>query len=87
MAQNRRSKRWIRFGRAVIEIAGIVFLFYSNLLMGEFNGRSGRGKSLVGALADIVSVKNFAIAMVTASVGYAVFEYFRRWLSVAESRE
>jgi hypothetical protein len=30
--------------RAVIEIGFIVFLFYSNLLMGEFE-RSGRGRS------------------------------------------
>ncbi len=32
--------------RAVIEIAFIVFLFYSNLLMGEFTHANGQGKTL-----------------------------------------
>src|SRR5271165_6817141 len=32
------------FWRAVIEIGFIVFLFYSNLLMGEFTRANGRGK-------------------------------------------
>jgi hypothetical protein len=64
--------------RALVEISGIIFLFYSNLLMGEFNGRSGKGKTLLAALEDIVTKKNLAIALVTASVGFLVFEFFRR---------
>ena len=39
--------------RAVIEVAFIVFLFYSNLLMGEFTHANGRGKTLAFAVRDI----------------------------------
>src|ERR1039457_4211630 len=46
--------------RAVIEIAFIIFLFYSNLLMGEFE-RSGMGqrRGLVWAIGDVLSTANF----------------------------
>jgi hypothetical protein len=64
--------------RAIIEVAFIVFLFYSNLLMGEFNRSSRPGKTLEMALSDIFTGKNFAIAIVSALVGYVVFEYLRR---------
>jgi hypothetical protein len=64
--------------RAVIEIASIVFLFYSNLLMGEFTHGNAPGKSLGMALYDIFTVTNFAIAIVSALVGYVMFEYLRK---------
>ena len=66
--------------RAVIEIVFIVFLYYSNLLMGEFTKTNGRGKSITFALSDIVTGTNFSIAIVSALVGWALFEYFRREL-------
>jgi len=66
--------------RAVIEIVFIVFLFYSNLLMGEFNASSGQGKSLLFALNDIFTGKNFVIAMISALIGYVVFEHLRKKL-------
>ena len=66
--------------RAVIEIAFIIFLFYSNLLMGEFTASSGHGKTLAFALKDIVTASNFAIALVTAVIGYFVFEALRKRL-------
>jgi len=58
----------------------IVFLFYSNLLMGEFNASSGQGKSLLFALNDIFTGKNFVIAMISALIGYVVFEHLRKKL-------
>jgi hypothetical protein len=64
--------------RAVIEMAFIIFLFYSNLLMGEFESGSRKGKSLVFALNDIFTETNFAIAVVSALVGYIVFEQLRK---------
>lgn len=64
--------------RAVIEIASIVFLFYSNLLMGEFTGSRGTGKTFAIALNDIFTETNIAIAIVSALIGYVVFEYLRR---------
>ncbi len=64
--------------RAAIEVAFIVFLFYANLLMGEFTARSGHGKSWGAAIEDIVTTKNFAIALLAATVGYLGFEALRR---------
>lgn len=65
-------------GRAAIEIAFIIFLFYSNLLMGEFE-RSGQGRQrgFVWAMGDVFTSINFAIAVAAAIVGYFVFEFLR----------
>jgi hypothetical protein len=64
----------------VIEVAFIVFLFYSNLLMGEFTDTNGLGKSLTFALHDIFTGTNFFIAIISALIGYVVFEYLRKKL-------
>jgi hypothetical protein len=68
-------------GRAFTEIGFIIFLFYSNLLMGEFE-RSGpaRVKGLVWAIGDIFTGANFAIAVVAAFIGYVVVESLRKRL-------
>jgi hypothetical protein len=65
--------------RAVIEIGFIVFLFYSNLLMGEFE-RSGMGRKRgwVWALADVFTIENFVIALVAGLIGYVLFEFLRK---------
>jgi hypothetical protein len=70
-----KKKVW----RAVIEVGFIIFLFYANLLMGEFE-RSGLGqkRGLAWAIADVFTPANFAIAMVAALVGYVLFEFLRR---------
>lgn len=63
----------------MIEIGFIVFLFYSNLLMGEFE-RSGLGqrKGLTAALSDIFTRANFGIAIIAGLLGYTVFEFLRK---------
>jgi hypothetical protein len=66
-----------RIWRAIVEMAFIVFLFYSNLLMGEYTRSRGYGKPLIVALKDIFSVTNFIIAIVAALIGYVVFEFLR----------
>lgn len=65
--------------RGIIEIAFIVFLFYSNLLMGEFE-RSGAGqrRGLTWALTDVFTTANFAIALTAAFAGYVLFEFLRK---------
>ncbi|MGA7926965.1 MAG: hypothetical protein WCA20_13305 [Candidatus Sulfotelmatobacter sp.] len=65
--------------RAVIEVAFIIFLFYSNLLMGEFE-RSGMGqkRGVVWAIGDILTIANFGIAMIAAIIGYLLFEFLRK---------
>jgi hypothetical protein len=69
-----------RIRRALIEVAFIVFLFYSNLLMGEFTRTNGQGKTLALALYDIFTLTNFTIAMIAALLGHGVFHYLRKKL-------
>jgi len=64
----------------MIEVGFIVFLFYSNLLMGEFSRSAGRNKTLWFAVLDIFTVTNFTIAVISGLVGYGVVEYLRRKL-------
>jgi hypothetical protein len=65
--------------RAVIETGFIIFLYYSNLLMGEYtHGNNPTGGKLLGAaLYDIFTIDNFIIAIVSALIGYQVVEYLR----------
>ena len=67
--------------RAVVEVGFIIFLFYSNLLMGEFE-RSGMGRNngLVWALGDIFTTANFTIAVIAALIGYVLVESLRNKL-------
>jgi len=69
------------FWRAVTEIGFIIFLFYANLLMGEYTRTlMHRGRGLVFALEDIFTEANFAIAVSAALIGYVIFEFLRRRL-------
>ena len=67
--------------RAALEAGFIIFLFYSNLLMGEFE-HSGRGTAmgLGWALRDIFTADSFLIAMVAAIVGWILVELLRKRL-------
>jgi len=64
--------------KAMVEIAFIIFLFYSNLLMGEFTRANGHGKSLTFAVEDIFSLANLIIAVISGLLGYLIFEYLRK---------
>lgn len=67
------------FWRAVIETGFIIFLFYSNLLMGEFEQSGlGRRQGLERAVVDVFTRANFAIAIVAATIGYLLFEFLRK---------
>jgi len=65
--------------RAVIEVGFIIFLFYSNLLMGEFE-RSGMGQrnGVAWAIEDVFTAANFEIATIAALIGYLLFEFLRK---------
>lgn len=79
MAPRLRNTLFTHILRALIEIGFIVFLFYSNLLMGEFTKtNSVHGKTLGTAISDIFTEINFFIAVVTGIIGYIVFEFLRR---------
>jgi len=62
----------------MVEVGFIIFLFYSNLLMGEFTHANGQGKSLAFAIIDIFTATNFVIALISGMIGYVVFEYLRK---------
>jgi hypothetical protein len=65
--------------KAAIEIGFIVFLFYSNLLMGEFEHSGvGQQRGIRWALGDVFTIQNFAIAMTAALLGYLLFEFLRK---------
>jgi hypothetical protein len=66
--------------RAIVEIGSIIFLFYSNLLMGEFTRTNGHEKTFAFALHDIFTGTNLVIACVSGLIGYVVFEYLRKKL-------
>jgi hypothetical protein len=66
--------------KALVEVCFIIFLFYSNLLMGEFTRANRRGKTLAFAVEDIFSVANLVIAVVSGLLGYFVFNYLRERL-------
>ena len=73
------NKLRAQFFRGLIEAGFIIFLFYANLLMGDFT-RSGnaRGRSLIWGIEDVFTTTNFEIAIVAAIIGYLVFEYLRK---------
>jgi hypothetical protein len=65
--------------RAVTEIGFIIFLFYSNLLMGEFtHSGMARARGLAWAITDIFTEVNFAIGVIAALIGYLVVEFLRK---------
>ena len=76
----KRPKKLKPTWKAIVEVAFIVFLFYSNLLMGEFTRANGHGKSLTFAVEDIFSLTNLTIAVISGLLGYIVFEYLRKHL-------
>jgi hypothetical protein len=65
--------------RLLIEMGFILFLFYANLLMGEYTRSHLLVKqNFMQALQDIFSTQNFIIAVISAFIGYVVFEYLRK---------
>jgi hypothetical protein len=78
-AEGKAPRKLAPVWRALIEVSFIVFLYYSNLLMGEYE-RSGQGRArgLSWAVLDIATESNFALAVATALIGYLVIEFLRK---------
>jgi len=69
-----RNQVW----RAVVEVGFIIFLFYSNLLMGEMErSAAGRTKGLLWDLRDIFTLSNFIVAIAAGLIGYVLVERLR----------
>jgi hypothetical protein len=75
---NNKTRKLAPVWRAMVEVGFIVFLFYSNLLMGEFTHSNDQGKSLVSAIQDIFTITNFVIAIISGLIGYVVVEFLRK---------
>jgi hypothetical protein len=76
---SKRPRKVAPVWRALIEVGFIVFLYYSNLLMGEFESSGqGRSRGLWWAMHDILTGPNFTIALLTALIAYMVFEFLRK---------
>ena len=81
MASNPKQPRKLKpTWKVVVEVGFIIFLLYSNLLMGEFTRANGRGKSFVFAVEDIFSVANLLIVIIAGLLGYLILNYFRERL-------
>jgi len=76
-----RRNKLTSYKRSFLEVGFIIFLFYSNLLMGEFD-HSGLGQKngLLWALKDIFTLPNFTIAIIFSLLGYLILEFFRKRL-------
>ena len=76
--QEKMNKKTNPYWKGTLEVAFIIFLFFSNLLMGEYN-KSGLGntKGLFWALEDIFTLSNAIIAIVLATIGHFFFDYLK----------
>ena len=78
---NKENLKSIRasYWKAFLEVAFIIFLFYSNLLMGEYNCTGlGKTNGFWWALNDIFTLNNFIIAVVLATIGHLFFDYLKK---------
>jgi hypothetical protein len=74
-----RFRRMNPLWRTLVEVVFIVFLYYSNLLMGQFTvGAPGQTKGLWWALLNIFTGENFLIAVITALIGHLFIEFLRK---------
>jgi hypothetical protein len=74
-----RIRKMAPVWRTLIEVGFIVFLFYSNLLMGQFTvSAPGQNNGLWWAIQNIFTKENFIIALITALIGQLVFEFLRK---------
>ncbi len=65
----------------MVEVVFIVFLFYANLLMGDYtHSAMARNRGFVWALRDVFTEANFEIAIAAALIGYMLFEFLRKRL-------
>jgi hypothetical protein len=80
--QNKKPKKKLApILRSVIEVGFIVFLFYSNLLMGEFTrSKIQQGADLLKAIENIFTITNFIMAITLAVIGHLGFEFVRKRL-------
>jgi hypothetical protein len=67
---------------ALAEIGFIIFLFYTNLLMGEFTRfrRAEQAASIIAVLYDLFTPTNALVGLFGAVIGYFCIEGIRKRL-------
>jgi hypothetical protein len=78
MSSPKKRRSLAPIWRAIIEVGFIIFLFYSNLLMGEFTRSNRDAKTFFSALRDVLTTANVAIGVVSGLIGYVIVEYLRK---------
>jgi hypothetical protein len=78
MSSPKKRRSLAPIWRAIIEVGFIIFLFYSNLLMGEFTRSNRDAKTFFSALRDVLTTANVAIGVVSGWIGYVIVEYLRK---------
>lgn len=74
-----RDTPLVRTLRAAVEVGFIIFLFYTNLLMGEYTRTNSLpGKTLSTAISNIFTLTNFLIGFTAGLVGHLVFQFLRK---------
>jgi len=74
------NKRLGGGAKALVEVAFILFLFYANLLMGQYVRTVPRRPPLLVALRNIVTLEDFLVGLSCAVVGHVMFDWLRRRL-------
>ena len=69
--------------RALAEIGFIIFLFYTNLLMGQFTRSHAalRAPGFLSAVYEVFTPANALIGLIGAIIGYFVIEGLRKHLN------
>jgi Kef-type K+ transport system membrane component KefB len=69
--------------RALAEIGFIIFLFYTNLLMGQFTRAhtAQRAPGFLSAVYEVFTPANALIGLIGAIIGYLVIEGLRKYLN------
>jgi hypothetical protein len=74
-----RFRRMSPIWRTVVEVGFIVFLYYSNLLMGQYTATGlGQTHGLLWSIQNIFTPANFIIGVATGLIGQMVIEFFRK---------
>ncbi len=71
-----------RILRALAEILFIMFLFYANLLMGEFTRARSlpHASTILAGITDIFTPTNAVVGLIAAIIGYFCIEGIRKRL-------
>jgi hypothetical protein len=71
------ANRLENVARAAVEITFIMFLFYGNLIMGQYTRTAPHHLPLVKALVNVFTFEDFVVGLVFAIIAHVVFDRLR----------